>query len=190
MNEAWTMRDKFINSNLDLLIEFSSSRRSIEFKDVIPWNISHMITKTNPISTRIVISFVMKRGIPFWVWRKVNGNSNNNMIRIRIDIQCRTYRRAIRNKFKTAELWESWSGIREGLLLHGKDKIKFIELCLFQRHAHMFWVVKYIHLKFHSPTDMFVLSSWIFFFFFNFVKSLWLYIYQCTFCIQVGYIWY
>ena len=32
---------------------------SNEFKDILPWNISHMIMKTAPVSTRIVISNVM-----------------------------------------------------------------------------------------------------------------------------------
>ena len=59
---------------------FTSSSRGIEFKDILPWNISQMITKTIPI-TRIVISYAMKRGILFWVYRKVIGNWDK-MIRI------------------------------------------------------------------------------------------------------------
>ena len=51
-----------INSNLN----FCSSR-SIELKYILPWNISQMITKTIPISLRIVISYVMKCGISFRV---------------------------------------------------------------------------------------------------------------------------
>ena len=47
-----------------------------------PWNISQMITKTIPISTRIVISYAMKWGILLWISWKVNGNWDNNMIRI------------------------------------------------------------------------------------------------------------
>ena len=46
-----------------------------------------MITKTIPISTRIVISYVMKRDIPFWVWQKVNGNWDNNMISFSMEVQ-------------------------------------------------------------------------------------------------------
>ena len=34
-----------------------------------------------PISMRIVISYAMKQGILLWVWLKVNGNWDNNMIR-------------------------------------------------------------------------------------------------------------
>ena len=41
-----------------------------------------MITNTVPISTRIIISYVMKGGILFLVCWKVNGNRDDNMIRI------------------------------------------------------------------------------------------------------------
>ena len=76
-----TMRDIYINSNLNPLKKLTSSSRSTEFKDILPWNTSQMITKTIPISTRIVISYAMKRAILFWVYWKVNGNWDN-MIRI------------------------------------------------------------------------------------------------------------
>ena len=62
-----TMRDIYINSNLKPLTKFTSNSRSTEFKDILPWNISQMITKTVPISTRIVISYAMKRDIPLWI---------------------------------------------------------------------------------------------------------------------------
>ena len=51
-------------------------------KDILPWNISKMLMKTIPISTRIVTSYAMEPDIPFSVWRKVNGNWDNNMIKI------------------------------------------------------------------------------------------------------------
>ena len=60
-----SMRDIYINSNPNPLTKFISSSRSTEFKDIPLWNISQMITKTVPVSTRIVISNEMKRGIPF-----------------------------------------------------------------------------------------------------------------------------
>ena len=72
----------YINSNLNPLTKFTSSSRSTKFKDILPWNISQMITKTIPISTRIVISYAMKWGILFWISWKGNGNWDNNMIRI------------------------------------------------------------------------------------------------------------
>ena len=58
----FSMRDIYINSNLNPLTKFTSSSRSTEFKDALPWNISQMITKTISISSRIAISNVMKRG--------------------------------------------------------------------------------------------------------------------------------
>ena len=57
------MRGVYINSNLNPLTEFISSSRSTEFKDILRWNICQIITKTIPISTRIVISYAMKQGI-------------------------------------------------------------------------------------------------------------------------------
>ena len=75
------MRNRYINSNLNPLTKFTSSSRSTELKDILPWNISQMIKKTIPISARIVISNAMKWGILLRIWWKVNGNWDNNMIR-------------------------------------------------------------------------------------------------------------
>ena len=66
------MRDIYINSNLN--IEFTKSSRSSKFKYTLPWTISQMIRKNVPISTRIIISYSIKWGIPLWIWWKVNGN--------------------------------------------------------------------------------------------------------------------
>ena len=77
-----TMRDIHNNSNLNPLTKYTSSSRSAKFKDILPWNISQMITKTISISTRIVISYAMNQGISFCVYWKVKGNWDNNMIRI------------------------------------------------------------------------------------------------------------
>ena len=63
----FSMRNIHINSNLNPLTKFTSSSASTEFKDILPWNISQMIMKTIPISTRIVISYVMKKGIPLLI---------------------------------------------------------------------------------------------------------------------------
>ena len=59
------MRDMYVNSSLNPHTKFTSSSRSIEFKVILPLSISKMITKTIPISTRIVISYTMKQGIEF-----------------------------------------------------------------------------------------------------------------------------
>ena len=56
-----TMRDTYINSNLDPLTKFTSSSRSTEFKDIISWNISIMIMEIVQNSTRIVISDAVNR---------------------------------------------------------------------------------------------------------------------------------
>ena len=95
-----SMRDIYINSNLNPLTKFTSSSRSTKFKDILPWNISQMIMKTIPISTRIVISYAMKWGILLWISWKVNGNWDNNMIRISQwrESHCRTNTSVRRNK--------------------------------------------------------------------------------------------
>ena len=56
-----TVKDIYINSNLNPLTEFTSSSRSTEFKDILLRSISQMITKTVLISTRIVTSYAMKQ---------------------------------------------------------------------------------------------------------------------------------
>ena len=61
------MRDIYINSNLNPLTKFPTSNRSTDFKDILPWNISQINTKTTSISTTIVISYPMKQGFLFWV---------------------------------------------------------------------------------------------------------------------------
>ena len=59
------MRDVYINVNLNPLTKFTSTGRTIDSIDILPWNISQMIMKTALISTRIVISYAMKQGIRF-----------------------------------------------------------------------------------------------------------------------------
>ena len=58
-----TMRDIYINFNQNSLIRLTSSSRITEFKYILPWNIPQIIMKTISISTRMVISYAMKRGI-------------------------------------------------------------------------------------------------------------------------------
>ena len=116
---VFTMRDIYINSNLNPVTKLTSSRRSTEFKDILPWNISKMIMKIIPVSTRIVISYVMKRGILFWVWWKVNGIWENHIIRIsngRKAIVEQILASEEINKSKRTGLWELQSGIQVGKL--------------------------------------------------------------------------
>ena len=117
----FTMTDIYVNSNLGTLTKFTSSSRSTEFKDILPWKISQMITKTVPISTRIVTSYAMKWGIPLWISWKVNGNWDNNMIRISQwrENHCRTNTsvrrkkeiqksRTVRVKIRKLTVWVRW----------------------------------------------------------------------------------
>ena len=80
LNMIFMIRDIYINSNLNPHTEFTSSSRSTKFKDICPWNFTQMIRKIIPLSNRIVISYVMRQGILFWVWWKFNGNWDNNII--------------------------------------------------------------------------------------------------------------
>ena len=75
------MRDIDINSNLDQLKISGTISKSAKFKNILPWNISQMITRTHNQHESIVTSFVIKkRNNSFWVWTKVNRNWDNNMI--------------------------------------------------------------------------------------------------------------
>ena len=78
----FSMRNVYINSNLNQLTKFTGSSRSTKFKDILTWNISQLITKTIPISMRIVLSYEMKWDILLWICWKVNGSWDNNMITI------------------------------------------------------------------------------------------------------------
>ena len=96
-----TISEIYISSNLNPLQKYTSSSRSNKFKDIFPKNISQIITKTIPISTKIVMSYVMERIFPFWVWWKVNGDWDRNMLR---NLQwreshCRTNTSNIKGKY-------------------------------------------------------------------------------------------
>ena len=99
------MVDIYINSNRKALTKFTSSSRSTEFKDILPFNISQMMTKTIFISMRMVIRYVIKWGILFWVYWRFNGNWEN-MIRSSQwrESHCWTHT-SIRKKYKSAGLW-------------------------------------------------------------------------------------
>ena len=65
----FTKGDIYINSSLDPLTNFSNRSRNTQFNVILSRIISQMIPKTTPVSTRVVISIVMIRGILFWAWR-------------------------------------------------------------------------------------------------------------------------
>ena len=114
LDKIFTMRDIWINSNLTQPIEITSSNKTTEFEDTLPWNISQ---KTLLISTRIVINYAMISDISFWVWWKVNGNWHSNMIKNggkAIVEQILTSKG--NNKSKRAGIWESQPGIQVGKL--------------------------------------------------------------------------
>ena len=112
------MRDIYISSNKNSLTKFINSSRSTETENILPWNISQLITKTILITTRIVISYAMKLGILFWVWEKSQWklrqqHDQNFPMR---ESHCKTNTSVRRKKSTRAGLWESQSGIRVGKL--------------------------------------------------------------------------
>ena len=71
------IRDMCINFILDPLTKFtssSSSSRSINFTDILPWNISLMITKIASINRIIITICTTKKEQPFWIWGKASKN--------------------------------------------------------------------------------------------------------------------
>ena len=71
------IRDMCINFILDPLTKFtssSSSSRGINFTDILPWNISLMITKIVSINRRIITICTIKKEHSFWIWGKTNKN--------------------------------------------------------------------------------------------------------------------
>ena len=107
LNLVFSMRDICIKSNLNPLTKLTSSSTTTT---------KLMTTKTIPISTIIATSYAMKRGIPLIIWWKVNGNWDNNMIKISQwrESHCRTNTSIRRNKSKIAGPWQS--GIPVGKL--------------------------------------------------------------------------
>ena len=82
MSEIYTSIPVWTQFQSETITKFTTTSRKSEFKDILPWNIFQMITKTIPINTIPIISYTIKRGIQFWVWRKVKQNWENNLIRI------------------------------------------------------------------------------------------------------------
>ena len=83
MSEVWpdTYEEGYIHQlSMNPLTKCTSSSRSTEFKDTLTCYISQMITKTVPISTRLIIRYGMKQCMQLlWVWQ-VNGNWDKNII--------------------------------------------------------------------------------------------------------------
>ena len=64
LHSIFILRDIYFSSNLNSLTKSTSSSGSTELKDILPWDLSQMIMKTIPISTRVVVSYMMKWGHP------------------------------------------------------------------------------------------------------------------------------
>ena len=58
LNLILTMRDIYINPNLNLLTKLTNNSRSTEFKDIFPWQ------HTIPVSMRVVRNYFTKQDIP------------------------------------------------------------------------------------------------------------------------------
>ena len=117
-----------LSSSLNPLTNFTSSSRSTKFKDIPHQNIFQMVTKTVPISTRVVISYAMKWDILFWVYWKVNGNWENNISisQWRDTIVEQILAPEEINQPKRSQLWESQSGIWVGKLTIWVRSFEFI----------------------------------------------------------------
>ena len=104
MSDAWlyVFYELYIHQLQQILLtKFTTSSRSTKFKDILLLNNSHIITKTNRISMRIVKSYAMKWGIPLRIGWKVHGNSGNM---IRICQQRKSHCRTNTSKVKTRKV--------------------------------------------------------------------------------------
>ena len=84
------IRDKYINFDLNPLTKFTSSNKSTEFQ--IPSHGASLKWSWRPSQSAQGLSYAIKWGILFWVYWKINGDWNNNMIRISQwrESRCRT----------------------------------------------------------------------------------------------------
>ena len=145
-----TMRDIHINSNLQPLKKFTSSSRSSAFKDILPWNISQMITKTVPISTRIVISYQRWNRASWWEFERKSLEidtwsefSNGGKVTVQPILTSQE-----RKKSKRAGLRESRSGIwvRKLTIWVRSFEIDLSGLSISQEwlsHSSLWWMLKF-----------------------------------------------
>ena len=112
----FTMRDIYINFNMDPLTKSSSRCRSTSFKDILTQNLSQMTTKTVSIQTKTIIGCIMKRDISFWVWRETTSLRQYHDQSFKMERKLWQKKIILgsegRKKFKRAGLWESriWAG--------------------------------------------------------------------------------
>ena len=122
--DKWSLTWYFLWAIYKSIPTWTHSQNSVVAAEALSLKISfhgtsHIITKIVPISTRIVVSDAMKWGILLWIWWKVNGNWDSNMVKIFQwrKSHCRTNNWIRRKKkSKRAGLWESQSEIWVGKL--------------------------------------------------------------------------
>ena len=107
-----SMRDICINSNLNPLTKSTSSSRSTKSQDILPWNISQMIMKSAPISTKVV-RLSDELGHPHC---EFDGKSMETVTTTWSEFP-NGGKSIRRNEFKRAGLWKSQSGIQVGKLV-------------------------------------------------------------------------
>ena len=99
-----------MNSNLNPLTNFTGSCRNIQFKDIFPWYISQMITKTIPGSMRIVITMQWNGASCFeFIGKPMETETTTWSEFGKAIIEQILVSKEI-NKSKRAGLWESQSG--------------------------------------------------------------------------------
>ena len=111
-------------------------------------------------------SFVM-------TWACQSNKNNLNETTIIATTPTKKWKEKLMKRKKDGSWWKRWWKIPLNSD-NWKDKIKCIQLCLFQRHGHIFELLRYSHFKFHTPNSQVFVSRWKFLFF-NFVKHFWLY---------------
>ena len=122
MSEAWpdTYDEGYIIPTWTDSQISPGAAEALSLEKILPLNISQMITKTIPISRRVVISYVMKRNIPLWIWRKVMETETKTWSKFRNGGKAIVEQILVskeRNQLsKRAGLWQSQSGIRVGKL--------------------------------------------------------------------------
>ena len=125
------VRYMHINSNLNPLTRFTSSR-STEFKDILPWNISQIITKTTPVSKFIGKSVETETTTSEY---PNGGKAIVEQILVSKEI----------NKSKRAGLWESQSGILVGKFR--SFQLGHISLLHTEQESQESWTQGKIHIQ-------------------------------------------
>ena len=120
LDPIFTMMDIYINSNLNPLTKFTSSSRSTEFKDILPWSIFLKIKKTIPVSMRKVKGYTMKWGIRFEFGKKSLETETTTWSEFPNGwkaIVKQVIAPEKRKKSKRPGLWESQSAIQVGKII-------------------------------------------------------------------------